>query len=139
MIDPKLMRAEPEKVINMLKDRNVELDISELLEIDRGRRELITELESYKMQRNNISKDISTKKRQGIDITETLTEMKNISTKIEDLQNNAKKSQDEYNNRLESIPNLIHDSVPIGIDDKSNKEIEKWQPETGLNLSLIHI
>ena len=104
MIDPKLMRAEPEKVINMLKDRNVELDISELLEIDRGRRELITELESYKMQRNNISKDISTKKRQGIDITEILTEMKNISTKIEDLQNNAKKSQDEYNNRLESIP-----------------------------------
>ena len=140
MIDPKLMRAEPEKVINMLKDRNVELDISELLEIDRGRRELITELESYKMQRNNISKDISTKKRQGIDITEILTEMKNISTKIEDLQNNAKKSQDEYNNRLESIPNLIHDSVPIGIDDKSNKEIEKWQPETGLNKnSLDHI
>ena len=134
MIDPKLMRAEPEKVINMLKDRNVELDISELLEIDRGRRELITELESYKMQRNNISKDISTKKRQGIDITETLTEMKNISTKIEDLQNNAKKSQDEYNNRLESIPNLIHDSVPIGIDDKSNKEIEKWQPETIVKL-----
>ena len=137
MIDPKLMRAEPEKVINMLKDRNVELDISELLEIDRGRRELITELESYKMQRNNISKDISTKKRQGIDITETLTEMKNISTKIEDLQNNAKKSQDEYNNRLESIPNLIHDSVPIGIDDKSNKEIEKWQPETGLNKNSL--
>ena len=91
MIDPKLIRAEPEKVINMLKDRNVELDISKLLEIDRERRELITELESYKMQRNNISKDISTKKRQGIDITETLTEMKNISTKIEVLQNNAKK------------------------------------------------
>ena len=107
MIDPKLMRAEPEKVINMLKNRNVELDISELLEIDRGRRELITELESYKMQRNNISKDISTKKRQGIDITETLTEMKNISTKIEELQNNAKKSQDEYNNRLESIPYIL--------------------------------
>ena len=78
MIDPKLMRAEPEKVINMLKDRNVELDISQLLEIDRGRRELITELESYKIQMNNIYKDISTKKRQGIDITEILTETQKI-------------------------------------------------------------
>ena len=117
----------------MLKNRNVEIDISELLTVDKKRRESITELESYKMKRNRISQEISTKKSQGEDISETLTEMKNISTKIEELQDNVKVSQDDYNNRLESIPNLIHDSVPIGKDEKENKEIENWQPETGLN------
>ena len=133
MIDPKIIRSEPEKIVDMLKNRNVEIDISELLTVDKKRRESITELESYKMKRNRISQEISTKKSQGEDISETLTEMKNISTKIEKLQDTVKVSQDDYNNRLESIPNLIHDSVPIGKDEKENKEIENWQPETGLN------
>ena len=59
----------------MLKNRNVEVDITELLGIDKKRRELITELESYKMKRNKISQEISTKKRQDADISKTLTEM----------------------------------------------------------------
>ena len=133
MIDPKIIRSEPERIVDMLKNRNTEIDISELLTVDKKRRELITELESYKMKRNRVSQEISTKKSQGGDISEILTEMKNISTKIEKLQDTVKVSQDDYNNRLESIPNLIHDSVPIGKDEKANKEVEKWQPETGLN------
>ena len=133
MIDPKIIRSEPERIVDMLKNRNVEIDISELLTVDKKRRELITELESYKMKRNRVSQEISTKKSQGGDISEILTEMKNISTKIEKLQDTVKVSQDDYNNRLESIPNLIHDSVPIGKDEKANKEVENWQPETGLN------
>ena len=133
MIDPKIIRSEPEKIVAMLKNRNVEIDISELLTVDKKRRELITELESYKMKRNRVSQEISTKKSQGEDISEILTEMKNISTKIEKLQDTVKVSQDDYNNHLESIPNLIHDSVPIGKDEKANKEVENWQPETGLN------
>ena len=133
MIDPKVIRSEPERIVDMLKNRNVKIDISELLTVDKKRRELITELESYKMKRNRVSQEISTKKSQGGDISEILTEMKNISTKIEKLQDTVKVSQDDYNNRLESIPNLIHDSVPIGKDEKANKEVENWQPETGLN------
>ena len=133
MIDPKVIRSEPERIVDMLKNRNVKIDISELLTVDKKRRELITELESYKMKRNRVSQEISTKKSQGEDISEILTEMKNISTKIEELQDTVKVSQDDYNNHLESIPNLIHDSVPIGKDEKANKEVENWQPETGLN------
>ena len=133
MINPKIIRSEPERIVDMLKNRNVEIDISELLTVDKKRRELITELESYKMKRNRVSQEISTKKSQGGDISEILTEMKNISTEIEKLQDIVKVSQDDYNNRLESIPNLIHDSVPIGKDEKANKEVENWQPETGLN------
>jgi len=140
LIDPKLMRTDPDTIVNMLKSRNVELNISELLEVDKNRRGLITELEAYKMKRNKISQEISTKKQQGTDISETLTEMKNISIKIEELQSSVKLIQEDYHNRLESIPNLVHDSVPIGKDEKANKEIENWQPKTGLNNnSLDHI
>ena len=140
MIDPKIIRSEPEKIVAMLKNRNVEIDISELLTVDKKRRELITELESYKMKRNKISQEISSKKSQDKDISKILTEMKNISSKIEKLQDTVKVSQDDYNKRLESIPNLIHESVPIGKDEKANKEVENWQPEIGLNKnSLDHI
>ena len=83
MIDPKVIRSEPERIVDMLKNRNVKIDISELLTVDKKRRELITELESYKMKRNRVSQEISTKKSQGGDISEILTEVKNISTKIE--------------------------------------------------------
>lgn len=133
MIDPKLIRTDPEKIITMLKDRNVGYNFSKLLEIDKKRRILITELESYKMEKNKISQDISMKKKEGSDISKKLIEMKNVSIKIEDLNSNTKQIQEEYINQLESIPNLIHDSVPRGTDNKSNKEIEKWQPAVGLN------
>ena len=126
MIDQKLFRDKPEIVRNMLKNRNVEIDISKLLEIDQERRAIITELESFKMERNKISSKISEKKKVNEDISDILIKMKEISTQIDKLTTQKNQIQEKYKDQLESVPNLIHDSVPIGKDENSNIEIEKW-------------
>ena len=139
MIDQKLFRDKPEIVRNMLKNRNVEIDISKLLEIDQERRAIITELESFKMERNNISSKISEKKKVNEDISDILIKMKEISTQIDKLTTQKNQIQEKYKDQLESVPNLIHDSVPIGKDENSNIEIEKWGKKKKLENTLDHI
>ncbi len=139
MIDQKLFRDKPEIVRNMLKNRNVEIDISKLLQIDQQRRSIITELESFKMEKNKISSTISEKKKVNEDISNILIKMKEISTQIDKLTTQKNQIQEKYKNQLESIPNLIHDSVPIGKDENSNIEIEKWGKRKKLENTLDHI
>tara|TARA_B100001013_G_scaffold81396_1_gene44104 strand:+ start:4879 stop:6147 length:1269 start_codon:yes stop_codon:yes gene_type:complete len=139
LIDQKLFRDKPEIVRNMLKNRNVEIDISKLLEIDQERRAIITELESFKMERNNISSKISEKKKVNEDISDILIKMKEISTQIDKLTTQKNQIQEKYKDQLESVPNLIHDSVPIGKDENSNIEIEKWGKKKKLENTLDHI
>ena len=123
----------------MLKNRNVEIDISKLLEIDQERRAIITELESFKMERNKISSKISEKKKVNEDISDILIKMKEISTQIDKLTTQKNQIQEKYKDQLESVPNLIHDSVPIGKDENSNIEIEKWGKKKKLENTLDHI
>ena len=123
----------------MLKNRNVEIDISKLLQIDQQRRSIITELESFKMEKNKISSTISEKKKVNEDISNILIKMKEISTQIDKLTTQKNQIQEKYKNQLESIPNLIHDSVPIGKDENSNIEIEKWGKRKKLENTLDHI
>ena len=139
MIDQKLFRDKPEIVRNMLKNRNVEIDISKLLQIDQQRRSIITELESFKMEKNKISSTISEKKKVNEDISNILIKMKEISTQIDKLTTQKNQIQEKYKNQLESIPNLIHDSVPIGKDENSNIEIEKWGKRKKLENTLDQI
>ena len=115
MIDQKLFRDKPEIVRNMLKNRNVEIDISKLLQIDQQRRSIITELESFKMEKNKISSTISEKKKVNEDISNILIKMKEISTQIDKLTTQKNQIKEKYKNQLESIPNLIHDSLPIDV------------------------
>ena len=136
MIDVKLLRDNPEEIKKMLQDRNVNFELSELLQIDSKRRSIITELESLKMKKNIISKDISEKKRENKEISSKLEEMQSVSKEIDNLNLKKIKIQESYNNKLQSIPNIIHNTVPRGIDYNSNLEIMKWNPKNGVNKNL---
>ena len=136
MIDVKLLRDNPEEIKKMLQDRNVNFELSELLQIDSKRRSIITELESLKMKKNIISKDISEKKRENKEISSKLEEMQSVAKEIDNLNLKKIKIQESYNNKLQSIPNIIHNTVPRGIDYNSNLEIMKWNPKNGVNKNL---
>lgn len=136
MIDVKLLRDNPEEIKKMLQDRNVNFELSELLQIDSKRRSIITELESLKMKKNIISKDISEKKRENKEISSKLEEMQSVSKEIDNLNLKKIKIQESHNNKLQSIPNIIHNTVPRGIDYNSNLEIMKWNPKNGVNKNL---
>lgn len=126
MLDPKLIKEKPEVIKNMLKARSVEFDLEGLINSDQKRREFITKTDELRKKKNQVALNISEKKKKGEDISSILAEMKSVSeqlSKLEVEQNNIEK---KYLKLATSIPNLIHESVPIGEDDESNKEIKKW-------------
>ena len=89
MIDVKLLRDKPEEIKKMLHDRNVNFELSELLQIDSKRRSTITELESLKMKKNIISKEVSEKKKANKEISSKLEEIQSVAKEIDNL--NVKK------------------------------------------------
>ena len=126
MLDPKLIKEKPEVIKNMLKARSVEFDLEGLINSDQKRREFITKTDELRKKKNQVALNISEKKKKGEDISSILAEMKSVSeelSKLEVEQNNIGK---KYLKLATSIPNLIHESVPIGEDEESNKEIKKW-------------
>ena len=126
MLDPKLIKEKPEVIKNMLKARSVEFDLEGLIDSNQKRREFITKTDELRKKKNQVALNISEKKKKGEDISSILAEMKSVSeqlSKLEVEQNNIEK---KYLKLATSIPNLIHESVPIGEDEGSNKEIKKW-------------
>ncbi len=126
MLDPKIIKDNPQRIRDMLKARAVEFNLDELIESDQKRRDLILKTDEMRKKKNQVALEISQKKKSGEDISPSLAEMKNISgelAKLELLQGEVEK---KYSNLALTIPNLIHESVPIGKDETANIEIKKW-------------
>ena len=126
MLDPKIIKDDPQRIRDMLKARAVEFNLDELIESDQKRRDLILKTDEMRKRKNQVALEISQKKKVGEDISPSLSEMKNISgelAKLESLQGEVEK---KYSNLTLTIPNLIHESVPIGKDETANIEVKKW-------------
>ena len=126
MLDPKLIKDKPEIIKNMLRSRALEFDLEGLVESDQKRRELIIKTDELRKKKNQIAVTISEKKKTGQDISSILIEMKNISNELTKLESEQNEIEKKYLKLASSIPNLIHESVPVGEDDSANKEIKKW-------------
>ena len=126
MLDPKLIKEKPEIIRNMLKSRAVEFDLDGLIESDQKRRKSIIKTDELRKKKNQIAMTISEKKKSGKDISSILAEMKNISNELTKLESEQEEIEKKYLKLASTIPNLVHESVPIGPDDGANKEIRKW-------------
>ena len=126
MLDPKLIKEKPEIIKDMLKARLVEFDLEGLIDSDQKRREFITKTDELRKKKNQVALNISEKKKKGEDISSILAEMKSVSEELSKLEVDQNNIEKKYLKLATSIPNLIHESVPIGEDDESNKEIKKW-------------
>ena len=126
MLDPKIIRDEPDRIKQMLKDRATEFDLEKMLELNTMRKKMMQQSDDLKQKRNQMSVKIGNEKKAGNNASELLQEMGQISKKLEDLENSRKTVDDSYHNLSFSIPNLIHDSVPKGADESFNKQIRTW-------------
>jgi len=126
MLDPKLIKEKPEVIKDMLKARSVEFDLEGLIDSDQKRREFISKTDELRKKKNQVALNISEKKKKGEDISSILAEMKSVSEQLSKLEVDQNNIEKKYLKLATSIPNLIHESVPIGEDDESNKEIKKW-------------
>ncbi len=94
--------------------------------IDRERRRLLTEVEARKARRNKVSDEIATLKKQKQDASALIAEMKPLREEIEGLDELAKNKDEELREMLRVVPNIPHESVPIGRDSSANLEVRRW-------------
>ena len=110
------IRKDIDNFKNTIKNRNVDVDFDQILNLDEENRKLIQEKEKLEMEKKSISKSKD----------ETLFEKsKEISNKIDDLSKNQKNVKDQLDQILSNIPNLPLNDVPVGKDENSNKEVVK--------------
>ncbi|MGY5141773.1 MAG: serine--tRNA ligase [Nitrosopumilus sp.] len=126
MLDPKILKENPQVVKDMLKARASNFDFDGLLESDQKRRELIQQTDELRKKKNQIALEIAQKKKAGDDASSILEEMKKLSTELNVLESQQISNEEKYSKLAFSIPNLIHESVPIGPDETANKEIKKF-------------
>ncbi len=126
MLDPKLIKEKPQIIRDMLKARNVDFDLDKLIEYDQKRRESIITTDELRKNKNQIGQEISQKKKKGEDTSKNFSKMKNMSSELTKLETEHEDIENTYSKLALTIPNLIHDSVPIGADESANEEMKKW-------------
>ncbi|RKX19883.1 MAG: serine--tRNA ligase [Candidatus Zixiibacteriota bacterium] len=125
MLDIRLLRENPDLVKEALAKKNDKTDIDKILNLDNKRREIIREVEKLKSERNQASADIAKKKKAGESAEDAITAMRKVGDKITELDNKLRETEEETRNLLVWLPNIPHESVPVG-DETQNETIKEW-------------
>lgn len=109
-----------------MRQRGQDLDLDRFLGLDGKRRDSILEVETLRSERNTVSKKIGEKKKRKEDASALITRMEEVSTRIRELDDSLKKTDDEFNSLLMIIPNIPHESVVPGTNSEDNPVVRMW-------------
>jgi len=126
MLDIKLIRENPDFVRTGLQSRRSSVDLSAVLELDERRRAAITEGDRLKSERNEVSKKIGALKKAGEDTSEIQRQTREMGEQIAALDSTLREIEEQQRTLLLAIPNLPHESVPIGDDASGNVVVREW-------------
>ncbi|MBC2252741.1 serine--tRNA ligase [Listeria welshimeri] len=127
MLDVKLLRNNFEEVKQKLQNRGEDLgEFEKFGELDKRRRTLIVETEALKSQRNEVSQEIAKLKREKQDADAKIEEMRVVGDRIKTLDIELREIDEKLDMILMSIPNIPHESTPVGESEDDNVEIRKW-------------
>ncbi|MFP5465363.1 MAG: serine--tRNA ligase, partial [Gammaproteobacteria bacterium] len=126
MLDPQLLRREPETVAARLAARGFALDLPRLAALETRRKTAQTETEHLQAERNRVSRAVGEAKRRGEDAAPLLAQMSGVGERLAQLEAGLKAVQDELDAYCLEIPNLPHDSVPVGNSEDDNVELRRW-------------
>lgn len=126
MLNISILRENPELVKKSINDRNVKLNLDAILDIEAKRRTLLHETEALKNQRNSVSKEIGVLKQKKEDASALMTQMKDVSAQIKAKDVLLSEVEAEFKKEILAIPNIPHESVPVGTDESCNEEIKTW-------------
>lgn len=126
MLDPRLIRHEPDLVREGLAARHVEADLDGLIALDEQRRALIAETDGLKQQRNEASESIAEMKKKGEDAAAAITATRTLSAKIKEQDARLGEVEDAFRARLLALPNLPDPAAPEGAGPGDNVVRETW-------------
>lgn len=126
MIDTKLLRTELETVAASLAKRGFALDKAAFIALEEQRKTLQVQTEALQAQRNASAKSIGKAKASGADIQPLLDEVASLGDQLDAAKNQLNAVQTRYQDLLASLPNLPHESVPVGKSEEDNLEVRRW-------------
>src|SRR5574344_1564563 len=130
MLDIKLIRENPDKINELLKRRNPDLSIDEVIKIDEERRAIQTQADDLRAKRKKESQQIGILKKQGENTDKVQAEMKQIGENIKVLEEKQTELDEKQRDLLLHIPNIPDETTPIGKSDAENIEVAKWGEPT---------
>lgn len=126
MIDIKFAQRNPEALAEALSKRNSPLDVKDFLALDGRRREILSQVEELKGERNRASAEVARMKRAGEDASHLFADLSALSDRIAALDAQALEARTAVENWLLSVPNIPDASVPTGMDETENVEVYRW-------------
>jgi seryl-tRNA synthetase len=126
MLDPKLLRTDPQAIAAKLRRRGYALDVQTLTRLEERRKVLQVQTQELQNERNTRSKAIGKAKAEGQDIGPLLTEVADLGDRLKATQSELDTVQAELESWILTIPNLPDASVPEGTDEGANLEVRRW-------------
>lgn len=126
MFDIKLIRENVEAVRVALEARGATIDLGVVLEADGERRRLIHTMEQLRAEQNKASTEIAAKKRAGEDASALLAAMKDLAEKVKGMDEEVRRVDEQMAEFMLTIPNLPHESVPVGHSEADNRVERTW-------------
>jgi len=126
MLDLNFLRNTFETVRERLMARGGGDPLAAFPETDNARRAAVTEIESLKAQRNQLSAEVAKAKKEGRDASEAIAQSKETGARIKQLEDKVSELDETLRNLLRGVPNVPHESVPAGRDESGNVEVRRW-------------
>lgn len=127
MLDPKYFAEKIDLLLKGLERRNANTDlVNQVKELSQSRRKAITEAEALKAKRNQATAEIAQLKKSGQNADDYIARMKEVSDRIKDLDQEVKRVEEAFQSLAQTIPNIPHESVPAGLDEKANQVVRTW-------------
>ena len=126
MIDPKLLRTDPESVARNLARRGFELDVTALKALEERRKPWAVEVDQLRAERNTNAKAVGLAKGRGEDVGALIAKGESLTAVLGQAEAALSAVQEELEQWQLGLPNLLHESVPDGRDEGANVELRRW-------------
>jgi seryl-tRNA synthetase len=133
MLDAKFVLENLESVQNRLAARGPRISLEEFVRVSREKKAVLKKVEDLRAEKNKASEEVSRLKREGKDASSLIADMRKVGDAIAGLEERLRAFEDEIKTTLLNIPNIPHESVPVGRGTEDNKEVRRFgnRPELG--------
>jgi len=126
MLDSRIVRTEPQQVAEQLAARGFTLDVTALTTLEARRKEVQMHTEQLQAERNSSAKSIGQAKARGEDIAPLLAAVEQMGSDLDNAKQELADIQSQLDDILLGVPNIPHESVPVGADEDANVEVRRW-------------
>jgi seryl-tRNA synthetase len=126
MHDLSFFRSNLDEMRQRLATRNFTLDVEAFQDLDKRRRQCVTESENLKAERNKATAEIGKLRKEGVDTAEKQQAVRAMGDRMAELDAQVAKLDEEFRDVLARVPNIPQESVPVGKSEHDNVEVRKW-------------